>query len=338
MASETWVLREDLKLLKSEDHPYLETALATLGRHEIALHYVPAPVAQLRVFLDGAQVFELGDSSPAESWYRVCQELGYDAEAHWDMDPALILFAQVLPRMAKEWHEAPLPWMGEGVPEGVVSLAKVKGAWAEALEGLRRLAAGDPLADLAASCFERLPLRAVVFHDDQRRRLDYMGNGLDDPFLGVFLRLGVGQARRVTIAKATLMGAGGLKWSHWRPGGDWQDEGREFTATCGPEAFLAAAGLGEHPPVGFRGAFDQALDTLTHAIDPVIETYRKAYPGPIPWHRDQENRYVNHAIVKSRSQDGETILTLDDGTELVVMDHRAPVAVPVRQPFDIWGA
>jgi hypothetical protein len=339
MAVDAWVLREPLKVLRSEDHPYLETALATLGRHEIALNYSPSPKDELRVFLDGERIFELGDAAPGEAWFRLCQELGFDAEAHWDLDPALILFQQVLPRMARGWHEAPLPYGENEAPEGVISLAKLKGVWSDALDALRQRTHGDPLADLAISCFERLPLRAVVFHDDHRKRTDYMGNGLDEPFLGVFLRLGASPARRVTVAKATLMGAGGLKWSPWRSGGDWREDGRDFLATRGPEFFLRASGLGEHPPTGFRDAFDHALAFLTRALDPVVEAYRNAYPAPIPWHRDAQARFLNHSIVQSRIEGGQTVLTLDDGTELVVSEHREPVPVnaPGRQSFDVWG-
>lgn len=337
MAANAWVLREPLKILRSEDHPYLETALAVLGRHEIALNYSPAPKEELRIFLDGERIFDLGEASPAEPWFRVCQELGFDAEAHWDLDPTLILFHQVLPRMAEGWHEAPLPYSEEGVPEGVVSLAKLKQVWDEGLEVLRQRTHGEPMAELAVACFERLPLRAVVFHDDHRKRTDYMGNGLDEPFLGVFLRLGASNARRVTVAKATLMGAGGLKWSPWRPGGDWKEDGRDFLATRGAESFLRASGLGEHPPAGFREAFDHALEVLTRGLDPVVEAYRNAYPATIPWHRDKDTRYLQRNIIQSRKEGGQTVLTLDDGTELVVVEYREPVRVPARQSFDVWG-
>ncbi len=337
MAAETWVLREPLKILRSEDHPYLETALATLGRHEIALNYSPAPKDELRIFLDGERIFDLGDVAPAEAWFRVCQELGFDAEAHWDLDPTLILFQQVLPRMAAEWHEAPLPYMADGVPAGVVCLAQLKARWDEVIDSQAKRAQGDPMAELAVACFERLPLRAVVFHDDHRKRTDFMGNGLDEPFLGVFLRLGANHSRRVSLSKATLMGAGGLKWSPWRIGGDWMEDGRDFLATRGPEFFLRASGLGEHPPAGFGEAFHRMLEVLTSSLDKDVNAYQKAYPAPIPWHRNAETRYLHRSVVQSRREGGETILTLDDGTELMVTEYREPARVPNRQSFDVWG-
>ncbi|HJW09454.1 MAG TPA: hypothetical protein VJ483_07435, partial [Holophagaceae bacterium] len=110
MTISSWILSDPLRVLDSEDHPYLETALATLGSHELALSYSKAREAkegrpEFKVFLDGELIYEMGDASPARAWFLLCRELGFDPARHWDWDPALILFQQVIPAMTQEWHE-----------------------------------------------------------------------------------------------------------------------------------------------------------------------------------------------------------------------------------------
>jgi hypothetical protein len=274
----------------------------------------------LRVFLDGAAVFEQGMATPTAAWFHLCRDLGYDPERHWDLDPALILFRQVLPALAGGWQEHPL---AEGwLPEGVVCLATVQEAWAQGVAALA--ARAGPGAELeAASCLRNLPLRAVVFHDDPRPREDYVGTGLDEPLVGVFLHLGRDPAAGVTVSKATLNGTGGLRWSPWEPGGQWLEQGREFKATLGPEAFRTAAGLGPEADPGFGEAFLAALAQLTKGVDPVAEACRHAYPASIPWHRDPYTRLVNHTIADVHLEGDHAVLVLDDGTELAVSGARA---------------
>lgn len=316
-----WVLRESLQGVASEDHPYLATAQGRLGGHEISVHLAPAPEhPEFRVFLDGHVVFEGGMVSPGAPWVRLCQELGYDPEAHWDLDPALILFWQVLPALTQGWTENSLPYPKGGVPEGVVSLATVQAAWAQGVKALRERG-GDPVSFLVAECFEGLPLRSLTFHDDPRLRPDYVGNTLDEPYMGVFARLGRSQAQRVTLAKATLHATGGMKWSPWKIGGDWKEGEHDFLSTRGPEALLKAAGIAAPAqiPAGLREAFDAALERLVEALEPAVQAYQAAQPVGVPWHRDRRTRYLNHMIVDVRL--GEpTVLVLDDGTEVRVAE------------------
>jgi len=170
--------------------------------------------------------------TPDTSWYRFCQELGYHAEDHWDLDPALILFHQVLPALARGWREGGLPCNGLGIPDGVICLATAREAWTAAVATLQRDSGADPddrAGNLLGACFSALPLRAVVFQDDPGRREDHVGTTVDDPLLGIFLHLGRSRKRMATLAKAAINATGGLRWSPWEPGGTWEAEGREFT-------------------------------------------------------------------------------------------------------------
>lgn len=321
-----WVLREPLTILDSVDEPYLETALATLGDHEILLQYAPA-TPDLRVFLDGNAVFELGQASPSGAWFKVCREMGYDPEVHWDLDPAIILFRQVVPALARDWRENPLPFNDLGLPEGVVCLASVQAAWETAVTGL--FAKKDAPARQVAACFEGLPLRAVVFHDDPSRREDFVGTGVDEPLLGVYLHLGASRSRRVTLSKATVVATGGLKMSPWAMGGEWTEDGRDYRGTLLPEAFLWAAGLGREVPPGFEPAFQEALRSVLGVVDPVVEAYRSAWPTGVVWHRDPFARYLNHMIVDVRMEGGRALLILDDGTDIAVAGLKSgSVCVP----------
>lgn len=321
----TWTLNQPLKVLESEDHPYLETALGTLGGHEVAVHLAPGDPArnlqvEFRVFLDGQEAFELGNATPGRGWFQLCQELGFQADAHWDWDPALILFQQVIPALARDWREVELPYNDAGVPEGVLCLGTLRRTWNERVRLLHtRPAAGAE--GLVADLFQRLPLRAVILHDDPERRVDFVGNPLDAPYLGEFLHLGIDRTRAVNVSRVTLQGTGGMRWSPWLPGGAWRGEGREFTATQGPEQFLRSAGLEGPLPDGFKGLFKVTLDRLCAHLEPFVEAYRESYPAGVTWHRDPKDRYLERTIVDVR-MGTETVLILDDGSEVVVAEHR----------------
>lgn len=340
MTTDGWVLREPLKLLDSEDHPYLETALATLGRHELALTFSAAREQdpELKLFLDGRLIFEIGMSSPDRPWFELCRELGYDPHLHWDWDPALILFRQVMPAMARDWHEHALPYNQLGIPDGVICLATLQEAFEARVQLLRRRVEQHPEAahQTVADCFTRLPLRAVIFHDDPQRRVDFVGNTVDEPYMGVFLYLGERRETAALISRATLHATGGMKWSPWLPGGDWVNGGREFVMTQGPASFLRAADLPDHRPEGFFEAFRKDLAFLCQGLEPLVEAYREAYPAGIPWHRDPRTRYLNRMIVDVRMGE-HPVLILDDGSEVTVLEHQEE-PVLVRQPFDVWGA
>lgn len=320
MHKPAWNWKEPLKVLASKDDPYLKSATAAVGAHGLEVHCSTAPEAPLefRVFLDGKLVFEPGMVTPEASWYRFCQELGYHAEDHWDLDPALILFHQVLPALARDWGEGALPFDELGLPAGVVCLATVREAWNGAVAALQR----GPEASLLGACFAALPLRAVVFQDDPGRRQDHVGTTVDDPLLGIFLHLGRSRQHRVTLAKAAINDTGGLRWSAWEPGGTWEAEGRAFRATQGPADFLRAAGLGRAVPPGFAAIFQAGIEGLAKVMDPVVEAYRRAYPAGIPWHRDPSARFLERTIVEARTEAGRQVLVLDDGTEVVVAETR----------------
>lgn len=325
----TWILREPLTVLTSVDDPYLMTASGTLGGHDLAIHLAPdaGQGEDFKVFLDGGTVFELGLVTPAEPWFRLCRELGYEADAHWDLDPAWILFQQVVPALARDWREHPLPYLELGLPEGVLGLATVQTAWEAAVSALGER---DPAEAQVAACLRALPLRAVVFQDDPSHREDFVGTGVDDPLLGVFVHLGRSRRHRVTLAKATLNGTGGLRWSPWEPGGEWREEGREWMGTQGPEVFLEAAGLAGAMVAGFKEAFALALAGLIRVLDPAVEAYRHAYPAAIRWHRDPFTRYLNHMIVAVRMVEGRPHLVLDDGSEVAVAEPAGPSLLSVR--------
>lgn len=312
-----WVLTESLTRTASEDQPYLGSATGRLGGHEIALTFAPEGAGgnEVRVFLDGAVIFEPGQAGPGAPWFRACRALGFDAERHWDLDEALILFEQVLPALAAEWEEVSLP---EGLPEGLVSLRTVQGAWERGVRSLQERARGEA-AEQAAACFARLPLRTLTFHDDPRQREDFVGNNLDEPFLGIFARLGPDPTRRITLSRATLHATGGMKWSPWRLGGDWKEGDRDFLATRDPGELLRAAGLEGPVPEGFRSAVGEAVASLGKALDPAVASYQATHPVGIPWHRDPRTRYLHHTIVDVRLG-SPTVLVLDDGTEVKVAE------------------
>ena len=323
MNEQAWFWPQPLKLLKSQGGPYLKTAEGTIGDHAVTVHCSSAEETpmEFRVFLDGRMVFEQGQSTPALAWYQLCQELGYQAEDHWDLDPALILFHQVLPVLAQGWGTPGLPFNDLGLPEGVCCLATVRSAWDRATQALTQDPDGDPdqdAANLVVRCFKALPLRAVVFQDDPARRRDPVGTTVDAPLLGIFVQLGQVPENRVTLAKATLNASGGQTWSRWAPGGTWSEEGRDFKATQGPAEFLNAAGLQGPVPPGFPGLFQAGLEGLARALEPAVEAYRLGYPAGIHWHRDARARYLDRSIANVRMEAGRPVLILDDGTEVAV--------------------
>lgn len=331
MGEARWVLNQPLKVLSSEDQPYLETALGTLGTHELAVHLAPASPDQklsgeFRIFMDGEEIFELGDSTPGRAWFQACRELGFQPEEHWDWDPALILFQQVIPALARNWHEVALPYGDAGVPEGVLCLGTLRRVWHERVRLLAAGKHGGP-ERLVSNLFQRLPLRAVILHDDPERRVDFVGNPLDAPYLGEFLHFGVNREHAVAVSRVTLQGTGGMRWSPWLPGGAWKEEGREFKATQGPTHFLKAAGLDFAPPEGFTALFKQTLERLCAHLEPFVEAYRESYPVGLPWHRDPRSRYLERTIVDVRLG-RETVLVLDDGSEVVVAEARERIPVP----------
>ena len=270
------------------------------------------------MFLDGSPVYELGRPTAAAPWFRLCRDQGFDPEAHLDLDPVLILFRQVVPALARDWHDSPLPFEASGLPAGVVCLATVQAAWERAVATQLDRLKGTGTGDLAASCLDGLPLRAVVFHDDPRRREDFVGTGVDDPLLGVFLHLGASRSRPVTLARATVVSTGGLRWSPWELGGDWVQDGREFRATLAPDDFLRAAGLGREAPRGFPAVFQAAVAAVLRDLEPALEAYRETWPTGVVWHRDPLARYLHHMIVDVRMTAEQAFLILDDGTEVAV--------------------
>jgi hypothetical protein len=323
MNEQAWFWPQPLKVLESRSGPYLKTAEGTIGAHRVTVHCSSAAETstEFRVFLDGQSIFEQGLTTPTLAWYQLCNELGYQAEHHWDLDPALILFHQALPILTHGWDEPGLPFNDLGLPEGVVCLVTVRSAWDKATQALPEDLDGDPgkdAANLVAACFKALPLRAVVFHDDPARRKDYVGTAVDAPLLGIFVQFGHTPQSRVTLAKATLNASGGQRWSPWTPGGTWREEGRDFAATQGPPAFLKAAKIQGQVPLGFPELFQVALEGLAGVLDPVVETYRLGYPAGIRWHREVRTRYLNQTITNVRMEGGGPVLILEDGTEVVV--------------------
>jgi len=310
MSLDAWILGAPLKVLRQEDHPYRETTLATLGRHELGLSRRQAPGGQpgCEIFLDGRSIYLPGSPAPDRAWFDLCRELGYEPAHHWDWDPALILFQQVLPALAADWHEPPLVLDSQGLPEGVLSLASLRQTFAEAVSDLRRDSLG-PVGAKVAETFEWLPLRAVVFHDDAQLPLDFEGAGCCGR---VSLWLGIHRDRAVALDGPAPFGSGLRRWV---AGG---------SGDLPPaEAFLRAAGLDPEPPKGFDAAFEAALHRLCYKLEGPLDSYRRTYPVGIPWHRDQRERLLGRTIVDVRP--GEPpMLVLDDGTEVALDTSPAP--------------
>lgn len=306
MVMDAWILGAPLKVLREEDHPYRETTLATLGRHELGLSRRRAATTPptCEIFLDGRSIYLPGAAAPDRAWFDLCRELGYEPARHWDWDPALILFQQVLPALAADWHEPPLALDAQGLPEGVLSLASLRQIFAEAVADLRRDSLG-PVGAKVAETFEWLPLRAVVFHDDAQLPLDFEGAGCCGR---VSLWLGIHRDRAVLLGGEALAGQRGRHWLPESPGSD---------LPAGPEDFLAAAGLDPVPPKGFEMAFRRALDHLCGRLEDLLDTYRRTYPVGIPWQHDVWDRLRGRTIVDVRAG-LPSVLVLDDGTELTL--------------------
>jgi hypothetical protein len=308
MAMDAWILSAPLKLLRQEDHPYHETTLATLGRHELGLcrrETGDGPGCEL--FLDGRSVFLAGAAAPERGWFDLCRELGYEPARHWDWDPALILIQQVIPALSADWHEAALYLDPQGQPEGVLSLAGLRQTFAEAVAALRRMQNG-PVGAKVAETFEWLPLRAVVFHDDAQLPLDFEGTG---PCGRVSLWLGIHRDRPVILEGQSPSPVASR----------WVAEDAE--GRLASQAFLVAAGLDPEPPKGFEAALQSALEQLCHWMEGPLDAYRRTYPVGISWHHGRRERLLGRTIVDVRPGD-QPMLILDDGTEVAI--NPEPVA------------
>jgi len=303
MALDAWILGAPLKVLRQEDHPYRATTLATLGRHELGLSRRETALGpSCEIFLDGRSIFLPGSPAPERAWFDLCRELGYEPARHWDWDPALILFQQVVPALAVDWHEPPLALNAQGLPDGVLSLAGLRQTFAEAVAGLRRRHLG-PVDAKVTETFEWLPLRAVVFHDDAQLPLDFEGRG---PCGRVSLWLGIHRDRPLVLEGQAPMGPASHRWMA-------EGLGDQVPA----ETFLVAAGLDPEPPKGFEVALQSALEWLCHWMEAPLDAYRRTYPVGIPWHHGRRERLLGRTIVDVRT--GEpTMLILDDGTEVAI--------------------
>ncbi len=308
MALDAWILNAPLKVLRQEDHPYRETTLATLGRHELGLcRRVTTSQPGCELFLDGRSIFLPGAAAPERAWFELCRELGYEPARHWDWDPALILFQQVVPALASDWHEPPLTLNSQGLPDGVLSLAGLRQSFAEAVAGLRREHPG-PVGAKVVETFEWLPLRAVVFHDDAQLPLDFEGTG---PCGRVSLWLGIHHDRPVVLEGQSAASASG-RWT------------AEPVDARGPaEVFLTAAGLDPEPPKGFEAALQNALQRLCHWMEGPLDAYRRTYPVGISWHHGRRERLLGRTIVDVRAGDPPR-LVLDDGTEITIDSDPVP--------------
>lgn len=308
MVMDAWILGAPLKVLRQEDHPYRETTLATLGRHELGLCRRESARGQsCELFLDGRSVFLPGSAAPERAWFELCRELGYEPARHWDWDPALVLFQQVVPALAVDWHEPPLPLNTLGLPDGVLSLAGLRQTFAEAVAGLRREHPG-PVGAKVAETFEWLPLRAVVFHDDDQLALDFEGTG---PCGRVSLWLGIHHDRPVVI--------GGQSPAHAPR--RWVVE--DLCGQPAAETFLLAAGLNPEPPKGFDAALQAALQWLCHWLEEPLDAYRRTYPVGISWHHGRRERLQGRTILDVRPGD-PPMLILDDGTEVAIVPDPVP--------------
>ena len=308
MALDAWILSAPLRVLRQEDHPYRETTLATLGRHELGLcRRATTSGLGCELFLDGRSIFLPGAPAPERAWFELCRELGYEPARHWDWDPALILFQQVVPAMASDWHEPPLALTSQGVPEGVLSLAELRQTFAEAVAALRREFSG-PVGAKVVETFEWLPLRAVVFHDDVQLPLDFEGTG---PGGQVSLWLGIHHERPVVL-EGQSPAASGRRWTTGN-----------LEARDPSEAFLTAAGLDPEPPKGFESTLQAALDRLCHWMEAPLDAYRRTYPVGISWHHGRRERLLGRTIVDVRAGDPPRLI-LDDGTEVTIDPEPVP--------------
>ena len=309
VALDAWILDAPLKVLRQEDHPYQKTTMATMGRYELGLsrcETVAGPGCE--VFLDGRSIFRPGATAPGGAWFDLCRELGYEPARDWDWDPALILFQQVVPALAADWHESPLAMNAQGLPDGVLSLAGLRQTFAEAVAGLRHERLG-PVGAKVAETFEWLPLRAVVFHDDAQLPLDFEGTG---PCGRVSLWLGIHRDRPVVLEGQSPASSVSRRWTI-------EDLGDRLPS----EAFLLAAGLDPEPPKGFEAALQKALGQLCHWMEGPLDAYRRTYPVGIAWHHGRRERLLGRTIVDVRPG-SPPMLILDDGTEVAIDSDPVP--------------
>ncbi len=301
-----------------QDHPYLESSRATLGRHELKAYVLDnGDQKTLRVLLDGTLIYKSGDVMPSVDWFSLCREGGYRPRFDWDCDPVTILFQGVLPAMAEKWTEFPLPYKEDGFPEGVDSLATLQQVHAAFVARLNEASARGAEAQIA-KMFARLPLRAVVLHDHPEQRVDYLGNALDEAYVGIDLILGNKPDAPVRLGKVSLSSTGGMRWSPWLTGGCWANEGREFVAGETVTDFLRASGLQVEPMTGFEQAFDILIDNYAAFMNEVVERYLSVYPATIPWHHDLENQYELRSVVKTEQAGQGLVLTFDNGLKAFV--------------------
>lgn len=309
MALDAWILGAPLRILRQEDHPYHETTIGTLGRHELCLSRRETPSGPAcELFLDGGSIYLPGAEAPGRAWFDLCRELGYEPARNWDWDPSLILFHHVVPALAADWHEPPLSLDAQGLPEGVLSLAGLRQTFAEAVAGLREAYPG-PVGAKVAETFEWLPLRAVVFHDDTQPPLDFDGRG---PYGRVSLWLALHRGHAVVLDGRSPAGPASTPWSV------------EGLGSRKPsEALLEAAGLDLEAPKGFELALNSALRRLYRSMEAPLDAYRRTYPMGIPWHHGRRERLLGRTIVDIRPGD-PAMLILDDGTEVAINPEPVP--------------
>ena len=294
MSTVAWILGAPLRVVRQSAQPYHEATLATLGRHELGLARQGGGSA---ITLDGRPLYRPGATVLDRAWFTLCRDLGYTPALHWDWDPALILFQQVVPALASDWHSPPLSLKAGGTPEGIPSLADLREAFAEAVSSLHELGAG-PARARVVEAFEWLPLRAVAFHGEARILAVPRARA---PEGRVSLWLGIHRDQPLVLDLPC--------------GGGWTPE--EGARTPAPEAFLAAAGLDPDLPEGFPAELTWGLHHLSHRMEPSLDAYRRSYPAGIPWHQDPRERLVGRTIVEVRAGD-RPVLVLDDGTELAI--------------------
>lgn len=301
-----------------EDHPYLESSRASLGGHELEAYVLDdGDLKTLRVLLDGELIYKSGDVMPAMEWFNVCREGGYHPRFDWDRDPVTILFHSVLPAMAEKWTEFPLPYEEDGCPEGVESLATLQQVHTAFIARLGEAPASGAAAQVA-EIFAQLPLRAVVLHDRPEQRVDYLGNALDEAYVGIDLILGNKPEAPARLGKVSLSSTGGMRWSPWLAGGRWANDGREFVAGEKAADFLRASGLSMEPLPDFEEAFDTLIENYATFMNEALERYLAVYPAAIPWHHDLGNQYLNRSAVKAEQVGKSLVLTFDNGLKAFV--------------------
>ena len=268
-------------------HPYLEYARASLGSHWLEACTVEEVGRNtLRILVDGTLIYGSGDAMPTAAWFDLCREGGYRPRFDWDRDPVTILFHGVLPAMAKKWTSFPLPYRDDGFPDGVVGLPSLQEAHA-AFTRRASDAHSSPNATQAAQVAEMLaslPLRAVVLHDRPEQRVDYLGNAIDEAYVGIDLILGNKLATPARLTKVSLPSPGGLHWSPWLAGGRWDNVGGTFLAKGKAADFLKASGLLVEPLAGFDEAFDTQIKHYSAFMDEALAGYLANHPAAIAWH------------------------------------------------------